>query len=114
MFLAFIKLRISEPHVERAFKVPGGFLGMAIIGGVGLLSSTVAFFFGFIPPSQIEVGSNTMFIMLLVAGNIIGVGIPFLIYSFKKPSWKSDDPNDKFEPFSWEKEDKQPVDNINL
>lgn len=114
MFLAFVKLRISEPHVERAFKVPGGFLGMCIIGGVGLLSSTVAFFFGFIPPNQIEVGSNTMFIMLLVIGNVIGVGIPFLIYSFKKPSWKSDDPTDEFEPFSWEKEKKNPMDNINL
>ncbi len=104
MFLSFMKLRITKPDVERTFKVPGKILGMWIIGGIGLLSSIAAFFVGFIPPGQISVGSNANWIILLVIGNVIGVGIPLTIYSFKKPNWKSEDVNDEFEPFSWQKD----------
>lgn len=102
MFASFIKLRISEPNVKRTFRVPGGSMGMWIIGGLGLLASMVAFIFGFLPPSQIVVGSTLKWILILVAGNIVGIAIPFIIYSLKKPSWKSDDPEDAFEPFLWE------------
>lgn len=97
MFLAFIKLRISKPNVNRNFKVPMGIF----IAIVGLIASVVAFFFGFLPPSQIEIGSNLTWIILLIIGNLIGVLIPIIIYMFKKTSWKSD--NNDFEPFSWEK-----------
>ncbi len=102
LFVTFIKLRITQPQVERTFKVPGGVFGMAMIGGLGLLASVAAFLFGFLPPSQINVGSSFNWIMILIGGNIIGVSIPFIIYSLRKSSWKSSDPNDIFEPFSWE------------
>lgn len=107
MFLAFIKLRFSEPNVQRAFKVPGGTIGMWIIGGIGFIASLVAFIFGFLPPSQISVGSPTTWIILLIVGNIIGISIPFIIYAMRKPEWKSQDPDDAFEPFSWEKNNKK-------
>ncbi len=103
MFLAFIKLRCSKPDVIRTFKVGGGKLGMWVVGGLGLLSSTIAFIFGFLPPSQISVGSPEKWVLILVVGNIIGILIPFIIYAMRKPEWKSSNPEDKFEPFSWEK-----------
>ena len=53
MFAAFIKLRIKEPNTPRPFKVPGGELGMWLVGGVGLISAFAAFLVGFIPPGQI-------------------------------------------------------------
>ena len=102
MFCAFIKLRISQPNVKRTFKVPGGNFGMWTIGGLGLVASATAFIFGFLPPSQISVGSPEKWIEILIVGNLIGVAIPFIIYAMRKPEWKSQDPDDKFEPFSWE------------
>ncbi len=102
LFITFIKLRITQPNVDRTFKVPGGTLGMIIIGGLGLVASVAAFLFGFLPPSQINVGSNSNWIMILIAGNIVGVAIPFTIYKLRKSTWKSNDPNDVFAPFSWE------------
>lgn len=106
MFAAFIKLRISEPSVKRSFTVPGGHVGMWIIGGLGFVASLTAFVFGFLPPSQISVGSPLKWVMILVAGNLVGVVIPFIIYTLRKPSWKSSDPEDVFEPFSWETKNK--------
>ncbi len=102
LFITFIKLRITQPNVDRTFKVPGGTLGMIIIGGLGLIASTAAFLFGFLPPSQINIGSSSNWIIILIAGNIVGVAIPFIIYKLRKSSWKSNDPNDVFAPFSWE------------
>lgn len=106
MFLAFIKLRFSEPNIKRTFTVPGGALGMWIVAGIGFLASIIAFIFGFLPPAQISVGSPTTWIIVLIIGNIIGVSIPFIIYAMRKPEWKSKDPDDAFEPFSWEKNQK--------
>ncbi len=103
LFLSFIKLRISQPGVTRDFKVPGGKIGMMVVGGIGLLSCMVAFFFGFIPPTQISVGSSFNWIIILIIGNCIGVLIPFIMYKLKKDAWKSTNEEDAFEPFSWEK-----------
>ncbi len=108
LFLAFIKLRIRSGDVERPFKAPVGML----ISLIGLLASCVGFFFGFLPPSQISTGSPTTWVLLLIVGNIIGVLVPLLIYRMKKSSWKSDDLEDKFEPFSWERKKVESIDNI--
>ncbi len=105
LFATFIKLRFTRPNVERAFKVFGGTFGMWLIGGLGMIASLTAFFFGFLPPSQISVGKPSTWITLLIVGNVIGVAIPMIIYMMRKPSWKSDNPDDKFEPFSWEQEE---------
>ena len=43
MFGAAIYLRYSQPNRKRTFKVPGGIVGMWIIGGAGLLGSLLAF-----------------------------------------------------------------------
>ncbi len=102
LFLSFIKLRISQPSVTRDFKVPGGRFGMILIGGVGLLACVTAFFFGFIPPTQISVGSPLNWIIILIIGNVAGVLIPLIIYKLKKDSWRSKKEEDSFEPFSWE------------
>ncbi len=100
MFAAFIKLRISQPDVIRFFKVPFGVFGMWLFGGLGLSASILAFFFGFFPPSQISVGSPTIWITLLIIGNLCGVIIPLTIYKLRKPEWKAD--ADDFAPFSHE------------
>ncbi len=103
MFAAGIYLKHSQPDRVRTFKVPGGKVGMWIVGGIGLIGSILAFLVSFIPPSQIPIGSPTMYIIMLIAGTFIFAGIPFIIAACSKPSWKQDLPPDEaFEPFSWE------------
>lgn len=105
MFASGIYLRYSEPNTPRTFRIPGGkTFGMWIVGGLGFLASLAAFLVSFIPPNQITVGSNAMYIILLVVGAFIFAGIPFVIHAMAKPSWKRPvDPEDAFEPFGWEK-----------
>ena len=104
MFASGIYLRHSEPDVPRTFRVPGGkYLGMWIVGGIGLLGSLAAFLVSFIPPAQIPVGSPLLYITILAIGMIFFAGIPFIIFALRKPSWKRElNPEDAFEPFNWE------------
>jgi putative glutamate/gamma-aminobutyrate antiporter len=71
LFLAAIKLRFSHPHIHRAYKIPGGKWGISIISGIGLLTCIVVLFLGFLPPSQIDVGSTTVYELLLIGGTML-------------------------------------------
>ena len=104
MFSAAIYLRHKEPGVKRTFRIPGGNLGMWVVAGVGLLSSLLAFFFSFIPPGQIPVGSPAVYVGILIVGALIFVAIPMVIYSMRKPEWADAQAKADFEPFGWEKQ----------
>jgi amino acid transporter len=88
MFLAGIKLRYSHANVERPYKVPGGIVGMWIIAVMGVLSSLFAFFIGFIPPAQLEIGNIFFYEGFLLGGIFIMALIPYMIYRARHPSWK--------------------------
>lgn len=103
MFAAAIYLRHREPHVPRTFRVPGGTMGMWVVGGVGLLSSLLALVCSFIPPAQIAVGSPVLYVGILIVGTILFVGIPLMVYARRKPSWADPTARAQFEPFGWEK-----------
>ena len=75
-----------------------------IIAGLGFCGALLAFVLSFIPPSQINVGSNTVWFAVLIIGCVVVVATPFIIYSLRKPSWK--DPKAEIAPFHWEE---QPV-----
>jgi glutamate:GABA antiporter len=87
MFMAAIKLRYSRPNVARAYKIPGGHLGMWLVAGIGVLAALVALFIGCFPPSQIPVGGTLFYIGFLVLGVIITFVLPFIFYHFRRPSW---------------------------
>ena len=102
MFAAAITLRYKLPKMERPFRLGAkGNALMWILGGLGFCGSLLAFILSFIPPSQISVGSNTVWFLVLIIGAIVFVGIPFIIYASRKPSWKAADAD--FEKFEWEK-----------
>lgn len=101
MFSGAIRLRYIMKDADRPFKVgKKGNALMWIIGGLGFAGSLLAFILSFIPPAQIETGSNTVWYAVLFGGCIIMVAIPFIIYANKKESWKAKDT--EFEPFHWE------------
>lgn len=105
MFSSAIILRYKQPTEERPFRIgKSGNIYMWIVGGVGFAGSLLAFVLSFVPPSQIETGSNTIWFSVLFLGALTVVIVPFIIYANRKDSWKSKDAADTFAPFSWEKD----------
>ncbi len=102
MFIAAIRLRHTQPDKVRPFKVPGGRYGMWVVGIVGLLGALIAGFLSFLPPPQIATGKPSIYIGLLLAGFLLEIAIPFVIFAFHKTSWKAADSD--FKPFDWEVE----------
>jgi putative glutamate/gamma-aminobutyrate antiporter len=100
MFAAAIRLRFSQPDTPRPYRVPGGMVGMWIFAGIGFIGAALALVLSFVPPSQIAVGSPTTYVLLLLAGTALFVGLPFVVYALRRPSWRMDHAD--FEPFSWE------------
>ncbi len=88
MFLSALKLRYSHPHVVRAYRIPYKMPGIWFVASLGTLSSIFAFFIGFVPPSQIEVGSLVFYESFLILGILSMCAIPFWIYASKKDEWK--------------------------
>ena len=105
MFAAAIVLRYKMKDAERPFRLGKGNALMWILGVVGFSGSLLAFVLSFIPPGQINTGSNTIWYTVLIAGCIIMVIIPFIIYALRKPSWR--DPSSEFAPFHWENRNKE-------
>ncbi len=101
MFSGAIVLRYKMKDAKRPFKLGStGF--MWIIGGLGFLGSLLAFILSFIPPSQIPSGSPVVWFLVLILGCVIVVGLPFIIYASRKPSWNQLKDGEQFEPFHWE------------
>jgi amino acid transporter len=102
MFAAAIALRYRMKDAPRPFRIGKGNLLMWVMGLTGFAGSLLAFVLSFIPPGQIQTGSNAVWYSVLVVGCIVMVVIPLVIYSKRKPSWK--DPDTEFAPFHWEKD----------
>ena len=108
MFAAAIVLRYKMRDAARPFRLGSGNGLMWLLGLMGFFGSLLAFILSFIPPSQISTGSNTVWFGVLIAGCLIVVGAPFIIYSMRKPEWKSTNKDDVFEPFHYEIDNKKP------
>ena len=100
LFAAAIALRYKMKDTPRPFRLGKGNALMWILGIVGFAGSLLAFVLSFIPPGQIATGSNTVWYTVLIAGCIIMVIIPLVIYALRKPSWR--DPDAEFAPFHQE------------
>jgi glutamate:GABA antiporter len=87
IFSAAIRLRFSQPDVERPYKVPGGKFGMLLVAGTGILASIFALFIGFVPPKQLETGNIVFYEAFLILGILVLSTPPFIIEYFKKRSF---------------------------
>jgi amino acid transporter len=88
MFAAAIRLRYTKANVPRSYKVPGGKIGIWILGGIGILASLLTFLVGFFPPKQLTFNSPTFYVSFLVIGIIVVCLMPWIISLFKKEKWK--------------------------
>jgi putative glutamate/gamma-aminobutyrate antiporter len=87
MFAAAIKLRYKRPNVVRAYKIPGGKLGIWLVAGLGLIGSAATFFIGFFPPAQIPTGNTVFYVTFLFLSIVLACFAPTIILWFKKPNW---------------------------
>lgn len=88
LFAAAIWLRYKRPHIDRPYIIPFGKLGIWIACLLGLISCGVAIALGFLPPSQISVGSITTYELILVLG-IISLSVPpLIIYAWTQSNLK--------------------------
>jgi amino acid transporter len=99
MFAAGVRLRYSQPDVKRAYEAPGGLAGMWFFGGAGFTASFVAFLLSFMPPSQINIGSPTLYSSILIGCFMLAIATPLLIFALRKPDWRNAALTD-FEPLS--------------
>lgn len=83
MFLAALRLRLTQPHVARPYKVSS----LPLVGGIGLLACLAAFILGFVPPST-WTGGTILYISILLCGIILLGSGPFVFYYLRKPEWK--------------------------
>jgi amino acid transporter len=88
MYAAAIRLRYTQPHLPRAFRIPGGTVGMWLVAGIGFLAVAFSLLVAFFPPTQLPVGNPVGYVSLVAAGLILFVGAALLVFRVRKPSWK--------------------------
>lgn len=92
MYAAAVRLRYSQPGLKRSYRVPGGLPGMWGVAGVGFAGVLFAFVVGFFPPTQLPVGSPSLYVSLVVGGTVVFTVLPLLIGMMKRPSWRAAHP----------------------
>ncbi|WP_298628107.1 APC family permease [uncultured Legionella sp.] len=78
MFIAAIKLRLSQPDHHRPFKIPGGMAGMLFVAGIGIIGVLTTLGVSFIPPEGIDVGSTARYEATLLIGLVLMCAPPFV------------------------------------
>lgn len=86
MFLSVYRLRSQK--LERAFKIPGGKLGLAFVSAVGLIGSGLTIVFGFVPPENVNVGSAFKYTSMIAIGNLVLI-LPIFFFIIYKNSFRT-------------------------
>jgi amino acid transporter len=84
LFSAALRLHHKSSHVKRAFKIPGGNVGMWLVSGTGILTCAVAILLGFLPPTQVDVGAVATYEVILVLGILACCLPPFIFHGVYK------------------------------
>ncbi len=89
MYAAAIRLRYTHPNVKRPFTIPGGKVGIWVVGRWGIVAMAILLMLTLIPPSQISfIGRSPVFYLeLIAAGALVVLAIPLVICTLKKPGW---------------------------
>lgn len=74
LFGAAIKLRVKTGGAKAGqYQIPGGYLGLWGVVFLGVIGTFLTFFFGFVPPPNVDVGSSLRYVLLIAGGNILFV-----------------------------------------
>jgi putative glutamate/gamma-aminobutyrate antiporter len=87
VFAAALRLRYTQPHTPRPYKLPGGIAGMWIVAGMGLVGSIFGLVIGFVPPSGLSHWPTPIYVGAMFVAIVICSVPPFIIEKIKKPDW---------------------------
>jgi amino acid transporter len=87
MFAAAIRLRRSQPDVDRPIRIRG-LTAIALVGGFAALSAIVL---GLTPPSGYATKSVTTYATMVAVGVVVLAIPPQIIYRYRRASWKTDE-----------------------
>ena len=82
LFLSAIRLRYL-PVETPGFLIPGGKLAIWALMGLGACTSLISLCIGFISPSNLNNHEIFLFHLVMSAGLIISISLPFLFFIFK-------------------------------
>jgi glutamate:GABA antiporter len=85
VFATLIKLRYSKPDTPRPFKIPGGRIGIWVVGGLGAFGVVFAFLVGLLPTSFFP--SLPLYVASVLLGTFLLAVPPLIFMKLKKPSW---------------------------
>ncbi|MFA5253040.1 MAG: amino acid permease [Methanoregula sp.] len=85
VFAALIKLRYSKPDTPRPFKIPGGMIGVWIVGGLGLFGTVLSFIVGLMPPMYFT--NWIVYVGSVLLGTFLLAVPPLIFLKFKHPGW---------------------------
>jgi len=81
LFVGYFKLVFKQRSLKRRYQIPGGTVGKALVAGIGLLATLAAFGISFVPPSTVSSSQATPYLAILVAGFIVVLALPFILYA---------------------------------
>ncbi len=87
LFMSALRLRYTQPDVERTYRVPGGTFGIWFVCLTGLAAVSYAFVIAFFPPVQLHVGTPLLYTGLVTGGLLLFCALPIIIHLMKKPRW---------------------------
>jgi amino acid transporter len=93
MFASAIRLRRTQPDVERPIRIPG----LTIVACVGGLSACAAIVLGLTPPSGFTSTPAGVYAAIVAVGVVVLALPPQFIHRYRRPSWRT---TDRPEPFS--------------
>jgi len=85
VFAALIKLRYSKPDTPRPFRIPGGMIGVWIVGGFGLFGTVLSFIVGLMPPMYFT--NWVVYVGSVLLGTFLLAVPPLIFLKFKHPGW---------------------------
>ena len=90
---AGVRLRYTQPDVERPYKVPGGMVGIWIVAGLGIIGCVFSFIIGFIPPTGVSHWPTPIYIAAMAGAIIICSLPPFITNKLKNERWYAKNPD---------------------
>lgn len=80
VYMSCLRLRRHFPALPRPFHIPGGKAGIWTVTLVGMVGAVVALVFSFMPPSQISVGSPTVWVCILAGATILCLALALWLW----------------------------------
>lgn len=84
MFAAAIRLRYKHKNIKRAYKIPGGNVGMCLVAGTGIFTCFAAIILGFLPPPEINIANTYYYESSLGFGILLICAIPGIMHWHKR------------------------------